>query len=105
MTLGIKERFYKNIDILINWQGCSMKIRNRKFIVDIQEFQRQQYKRKYWPEIKLPNFKIKIKIKINGLMNLCNSNSGRKDHFTIKSRRKDDDDDVYFDNLFAKMPN
>jgi len=55
-----------------------MKIKKRRFIVAIQDSQKQQYSKKSKLETKLLSSKKRIKIRINGLMNCLSSNMGKK---------------------------
>lgn len=73
-----RSSFSKNTNILINWRGWSMKIKKRRFIVAIQDSQKQQYSKKSKLETKLLSSKKRIKIRINGLMNCLSSNMGKK---------------------------
>ena len=55
-----------------------MKIKKRRFIVAIQDSQKQQYSKKSKLETKLLSSKKRIKIRINGLMNCLSSNMAKK---------------------------
>ena len=55
-----------------------MKIKKRRFIVAIQDSQKQQYSKKSKLETKWLSSKKRIKIRINGLMNCLSSNMGKK---------------------------